>query len=215
MKLSFMKSTWEAANKGASMMLMSNVVLALAVGALVVDKMSAHERLVLVPPYIDKAVKVGWKAADAEYMKSFGLYFATLAANVSPKNVTFVADSLSGMVTSRIYPQVRKQLLVLAEDPVFKTTGGSVRFEPDRVMFESDSSKVFVMGNLTTQNAGGRQESEAVTYEMRVEMQAGRPVVDALTHYSGNQPHTLKWLESNPKAAEGTKAAAQVKDTEQ
>ncbi|RYG63194.1 sex pilus assembly protein, partial [bacterium] len=51
MKLSFMKSTWESANKGTSVMLPSNVALALALGAMVVDKLTDHERLVLVPPY--------------------------------------------------------------------------------------------------------------------------------------------------------------------
>ena len=215
MKLSFMKSTWESANKGTSVMLLSNVALALALSAMVVDKLTDHERLVLVPPYIDKAVKVGWKSADAEYLKSFGLYFATLSANVSPKNVTFVTDSLSGMVSSRIYPDVRKKLLVLAEDPVFKTNGGSVRFEPDRVVFEADTSKVFVSGNMTTQTAGCRQESASLTYEMRIEMHAGRPLVDALTHYPGNQPRTLKWLEGNPKAAEDAKQALLVKESEE
>jgi thymidine kinase len=51
--------------------------------------------------------------------------------------------------------------------------------------------------------------------EVTAQLDFWRHVVDALTHYPGNQPHTLKWLEGNPKAAEDAKVALQVKETQE
>ncbi|TPG92009.1 hypothetical protein EAH72_25175, partial [Pseudomonas caspiana] len=70
---------------------------------------------------MDKEVKIGWNTADEEYLKSFGLYASVLMGNVTPKNVNFVADSVSAFVDPAIYPEVRKKMFILANDPVFNT----------------------------------------------------------------------------------------------
>jgi conjugal transfer pilus assembly protein TraE len=195
MNLGAFNRTWQSTNRSNAYLLISNVILASVAGLLVIDKVSQHERIVLTPPYIDKPMTVAWKSADGEYLKAFGLYFTTLTANVTPKNVRFVADQLSSIVSPAIYPAVQKKLLALANDPAFLNTGGSVRFEPSRVLFEAETSKVFVSGEMTTQTAAGKPEIVMLTYELVVNMRDGRPVVDAIDSYDGDTARTRAWVQ--------------------
>ena len=201
MKMPLLTSTWEGSNKLASVMILSNVILAvgvvIAVGKLVTD----HEVTRIVPPHLTKAVSVGWESADQEYLESFGSYVATLTANITPKNVDFVIARLSGLVTPRVYTNVRQQLLVLSKNPVFKHNGGSVRFDPSKVVSEKETEKVFILGQMTTQSIGGKDTKNYVI-EMKVVMRDGRPWVDSLDHYEGSDPHTLTWIEKNPVLAQ-------------
>ncbi|MHB1268707.1 MAG: TraE/TraK family type IV conjugative transfer system protein, partial [Acidithiobacillus ferriphilus] len=38
----------------------------------------------LVPPYLDKAVNIGYATASADYYESWGLYVAELVGNLTP-----------------------------------------------------------------------------------------------------------------------------------
>lgn len=39
---------------------------------------SRHDRIVVVPPGLSGPVAVDWGRADAEYLKTFGIFYATL-----------------------------------------------------------------------------------------------------------------------------------------
>jgi conjugal transfer pilus assembly protein TraE len=205
MKLSTFNSTWLSTIKSNVFLLTSNILLTAAVGVLILDKVSQHERIVLTPPYIDKPMTVAWQSADGEYLKSFGLYFVTLTANVTPKNVRFVSDQLSSIVSAAIYPAVQKKLLALASDPAFLNTGASVRFEPSRVQFEPETSKVFVSGEMTTQSAASKAEVLVLTYELVVKMRDGRPVVEAIDSYDGDTARTRAWTQMHKAAFDAAK----------
>lgn len=197
MKLPLLTSSWEGANKFAGAMLFSNVILASLLAVSTVGNLSRHETTRLVPPYLAKAVSVGWDTADMDYLEGIGLYVATLTANVTPKNVNFVADRLSQLLTPRVYQGVRQQILALAQDPVFNSNGGSVRFEATKVVSEKETQKVYVIGQMTTQSVNSRDTKSAVI-EMKIVMKDGRPWVDSMDHYDGADPHTLTWIEKNP-----------------
>ncbi|WP_432263210.1 TraE/TraK family type IV conjugative transfer system protein [Cupriavidus sp. TMH.W2] len=197
MKLPLLTTSWEGANTLAATMVLSNVILATLLSVSLVNNFSQHETTRLVPPYLDKAVSVGWNTADTEYLESIGMYVATLAANVTPKNVNFVADRLSQLLTPRIYQNVRQQILALAQDPVFNSNGGSVRFEASQVVSEKETQKVFVIGQMTTQTISAR-ETKSVVIEMKIIMENGRPWIASMDHYDGAEPRTLSWLEKNP-----------------
>jgi conjugal transfer pilus assembly protein TraE len=176
-------------------LLLSNTVLAVcvtvAIGALVTNKPTT----VLVPPQMDRAVTVGWNNASGEYLKSFGLYVAVLAGNITPKNVNFVVDMLSTLVTPRIYTDVRKKLLAQAANPNFVKNAAATHFMPEKIIFEATTSKVFVLGTLTTEgaNQSSGQELKEI-YEMVIKMVDGKPIVDAITNYEGIEPHTEPYM---------------------
>lgn len=204
-----MLNSWDAAMRVAACSLAVNLLLAVALCAAVLKLVNQHERVILTPPHLDKAVAVEWNSADADYLKSFGTYFALLTGNVTPKNVTFVADSLAGYVDSAIYPQVRKSILALAEDPAFVRSGTAIRFDATHVVYEPASSKVFVAGEMTALDAVGRREATARVYELKVTMREGRPYVLAMTNYPGTEPRTLEWLQNHPdQADDGSQSVA-------
>ncbi|SDJ06096.1 TraE/TraK family type IV conjugative transfer system protein [Pseudomonas abietaniphila] len=210
MDIKKMKGTMEGLSSYARFNNLANVFLAVAVCVLSVNQMGQHEQTRLVPPTLDKAVKVGWNNADEEYLKSFGMYAAMLMGNVTPKNVNFIADSVSAFVDPKIYPDVRKKMFVLANDPVFATNAGSVSWTATDVAYEKASDKVFIIGSMESRSATGQSRPNPQVVEYEIKMRAGRPWITGMDTYPGNTPKTLKWLQGHPaKPAEQTKEALQ------
>lgn len=206
MNLRKMMGSWEGATKVAAIMAASNVGLVLVALLLAFKMSSMHERVTLVPPHLEKRATIGWNTADAEYMKGFAMWFAMLTGNVTPKSVTVTADILSGFVAPAIYPDVRKQILALAKDPAFNSSGGSVRFDPNDILYEAQSNKVFVLGDTTTQDASGRTNKQNAVVELEIRIENGRPLVTGMWNYPGNEAHTLEWHERRGAAIEQAQA---------
>ena len=198
MKLSAMMGSWEKANRFAYYLLLSNTALAVTLMGTLYLAIGNRERVVLVPPQLDARVTVGMTTASSEYLKSFGLYIATLVGNITPYNVDFLTDILSRYLDARVYTAVRTRLQAVANDPVFRNSGGASWFEARRLDYEKETSRVFVVGQLNTLSAGKTNPDVApVVYELRIEMRDGRPLVLALDSYEGSEPHSLKWQASH------------------
>lgn len=195
MKLPSLFRSFDEALRAFWMLLFVTVCLAFAVVLLAVVVATRHERVVLTPPYVDKELAIGWSSANADYLKSVGLYFVTLAYSVTPSNVEFVKKAAGTVVDASIYPAVRKRFETTAAEPSFKAYGSVQRFEAGNLLYEPDTSKVFVSGELT---GGGRTGAQSITYELRIVMRNGRPWITSVDTYDGLTPHTLKWLAEHP-----------------
>jgi conjugal transfer pilus assembly protein TraE len=160
---------------------------------------SQHERIVLTPPHVHERMEVAWNSASAEYYKSFGLYVAGLVGNITPKNVDFITDVLSGFLHSSIYADVRTKLKAMSEDPVFRDSGAYSYFMPEQIIYEPDTSKVFVVGNVMLGTAARQPRPEAIVYELMIRMENGRPIVYGLQSYPGNEPRTVEWKKNHPE----------------
>ena len=211
MKLSAMTGSWEKANRFSHWLMLSNAALAVTLMGTVYLAIGNRERVVLVPPQLDARVTVGMSTASSEYLKSFGLYIATLAGNITPYNVEFLTGILSRHLDSRVYTAVRTRLQAVAADPVFRSSGGASWFEARRLDYEKETSRVYVVGQLNTLSAGRSSPDVApVVYDLKIEMRDGRPLVTALDSYEGSEPRTLKWQashahEQKPAEAKGEK----------
>lgn len=158
---------------------------------------SIHERIIIVPPGLSGPVNVDWGKADAEYIKTFGLFYATLIGTITPRNVEYVADRLSAMTSAEAYPVIRKKLLSLSKDVEFMSSGTAINFISYSIIYEPDRGKVFVTGESRIQAGVGAAKASLVTYEMDIRIIEGRPVVLLLQNYPGDKPHTREWLEQN------------------
>ena len=166
----------------------ANVAMA---GALLLTSILAfnqRERVVLVPPIVHEQLEVSLASANAEYHKSWALYVATFVGNVNPGNSAFVADGL------KIYSYNRHRILEQSED--LRVSGRSLRFFPDKVIFEKASAKTFVTGKQEIVSASGAIKEQEVVYEMQIKIRDGMPVVSAFDYYTG-APRTLEWLAKN------------------
>jgi conjugal transfer pilus assembly protein TraE len=210
MRLPLLKKTWEATNIAAAKLISSNLVLALIALAAVLHAFSIKERVVLVPAVLDKSVSVGWESAQKEYLEGIGLTFAILVGNITPGNATFVADTLSLFVHSSIYSEVRKKIFEAANNPVFRNSGGSTRYDPEKVFFEAETKRIFVLGKMRVTTAAtltGRAAPEPdkpLIYEVKIQVTGGRPWIMAIDSYEGTEPHTLKWKEAHPEPEKKT-----------
>lgn len=173
--------------------LVSNVILSLGLVYALVTVSNMRERVVLVPPNLDKKAQIAWAGADKEYLKSFGLYMATLVGNIQPKSSAVVLDSVGVFMAPTIYNDFRRQLLAVIEDPVFKSSGSVISFLPSSVQYEHETTRVFVTGTIITSTAGSQKYQKQVTYEIGTVIREGRPTVNHFTSYEGNVPRTVTW----------------------
>lgn len=206
MKLPWKRTTWEDAIKANIALSIANAVLALFAAYALVTTLTANqrERIVLTPPVVDKTMMVGWDSANEDYLKSFGLYVATLIGNINESNAKFVADNASGFISPSVYPEVRKTILVASESRLFKEAAASTKFTPTSILYEPDTRKVFVSGTMDLLGAGTNNHSEPVTYEMEIRMVAGKPMIFQLVSYADAAPHTQKWIVDHPPAPAAT-----------
>lgn len=84
----------------------------------------------------------------------------------------------------------------IIDDPVFKSSGAIITFQPNGIQFEPETSRVFVTGTLITKSSRLDQQ-KTVTYEIGVRILEGRPVVTHFTSYEGAVPHTVSWHVNN------------------
>lgn len=170
----------------------SNILMAGGLAYAIVALNSEHERLVLIPPYLDEKVQVAWDSANTEYLKSFGLYVATLVGSIQPRSADAIIEAVSAFMTPKLYVEFRQRAKALINDPIYKASGAAMSFQPREIRYEPDTGRVFVLGSLLTVSAAG-EESKEVIYEMGIQMKDGRPWVHHFTSYEGTKPRTLEW----------------------
>ena len=196
MKATFFSKNFDGAVAAAKMLTL--VVAALVVLNLFfgIALLRAREQIVLVPPGLTQQVRIGYGQADSAYYKSWGLYVAEMVGNLTPGNAPFVAEALGRLFASSDYGVVRSA--VLSQGQTMAQNGVVSFFKADAVVWESQTSRIFVTGERREMSPTGTATSvETVTYQMRVSMSAGQPVLDQFSSYSG-APHTLEWEKSNP-----------------
>ena len=171
-----------------------SVAVLISVGTLA----SRHDRIVVVPPGLSGPVAVDWGRADAEYLKTFGIFYATLLGTITPRNAEYVADRLTSMTAPSVYPHIRKSILSVAKDPSFAGSGSTTNFVSNQVVFEPQTGKVFVSGDNRVYSGFGQPKIAQVVYEMDIRIVEGRPVVHSVTNYPGTEPRTTEWKAAHP-----------------
>lgn len=192
MKFSMALKNMSLLQKIAILSVSGNFFGVVAIVMLAYGTLENKERLTLVPPYLDSKVEIAWNTASKEYIKSFGLYVASLVGNLQPKTAPFVIDSLSAFMAPAVYSDFRRQALAIVDDPIFKQAGVVITFQPTNIQYENETSRVFVVGSLITKGSRGDQQKN-VTYEMTINIIEGRPIVMHFTSYEGNIPRTVNW----------------------
>lgn len=197
MKWPFQKTTWETALKSNLFLSISNVTLAVALLVSVFHSVFTKPDTILVPPVVNEQMKIGLNSANEAYIKSFGLYAATLIANITQANADFVVDSISQFIDPAIYPDIRKQILAAAQTSSFKEAAAATKFVPHDVIYEPDTSKVFILGDSSIITSVGAQSPRPLVIEMTIHIKDKLPVISTLDTYEGAIPHTLAWLKDN------------------
>lgn len=209
MKLSNFSKSYDALGESNRMLLVIAVSLSVALACLSVVLLNRHERVVLVPSYIDQKMEVSWNSANQAYYKSLGVNVAMLIGNVTPGTLKFTTDYLGMVMSADIYAKVKPQLTAYGGEDSFKRGTVFTYFTVQTVFFEDKVNKVFVTGFLNTspmevasETGASRIAVKQVTYEMQFKMANGRPLIVGFDSYEGNKPKTQEWLKRNHKRLE-------------
>jgi conjugal transfer pilus assembly protein TraE len=173
------------------------LVLTITLFISVVKLTQIHERVVVVPPGLTGPVTIDWGRADAEYMKSFGFFYATLLGTINPTNINYVADRLSFITEPTVFSDINKQIRSLARDPVFRSSIASANFSVSQMIEDKESGKIFAVGDNTTYSGVGSPTKTQMVYEMEIKIIEGRPLVMSVLRYPGNIARTEKWKREN------------------
>lgn len=176
--------------------MVSNVVLSVSVFYAFIALNNTHERLVIIPPHLDSKAEIAWNSANKNYLQSFGFYVANLVGNIQPSTAGIILEATSAFMEPRIYNEFRRQAIDIINDPVFKQTKSSTFFSPRSIVFEKETSKVFVLGELETKSVNSDLRKKVV-YEIGIVIREGRPWVTHFTSYDGDKPKTIHWYLKN------------------
>jgi len=121
------------------------ICLLLAIGMIVnVVFLRGKDRLIIVPPKIDKEFWVDDKKSSEGYLEQMGIYLATLAGNMSPTNAEYNAKILSSYLDPSVFGQVKNE--IAAQAAYFKRNNISQAFFPASTKIDTETGKVEVDG---------------------------------------------------------------------
>ena len=205
MKLNIFSDEWRGTRS-------ENTFLRILVPLLIISNIACGSALllrsretVLIPPNITEVMTINDRWADASYKKSWALFIATLVGNITPSNVDFVNDQLSGMMDSATYHTMKNTLAVQVSE--IHNNNLTIEFESTQIMYEPETDKVFVIGKSMTSGTNGRLNKESRVFEIQVSIKNGKPLITELVTYA-DQPRTTAVLARAEKQREGDEARA-------
>jgi conjugal transfer pilus assembly protein TraE len=155
------------------LLLVSNLVL--------VVLLRSNQTVVLVPPTLEKEVKVGHKQGDRAYLEAWGLFFATLMGNVTPRNIDFIMATLQRYMAPAIYQEMSQAMLEQAK--TIKSGNLAVSFTVQEIVVLEGQSRVQVKGQMAMHGPFGRSQNLGRTYEIAIAVRNYAPVItDVLVH---------------------------------
>jgi conjugal transfer pilus assembly protein TraE len=142
---------------------------------------SRRETVVLVPANLSKEVRVGVAVGDRDYRETWGLFFAQLLGNVTPKTIDFVLERVGKCLSPGIYQETLKAMYAQAKE--LKVNNLAISFEPAEVAYDEKTDRVLVKGIALLKGAFGAPQTLARTYELGIEVRDYRPVLTYLASY--------------------------------
>jgi len=157
------KRTWKSA-------LAENFYLKIICGLLVVTviitllTMYGQDKIIVVPPNIDRTVWVAAKDAAPEYLEMMGVFFATFLGNISPATAEYNTDVLLKFIPSKEHEKWKTDLKAQAFHIVKNSITQS--FFLKNVEVYPKDKRVEVMGTLQRNVGTVRASSDEVKYIM-------------------------------------------------
>ncbi len=157
--------------------------LTLAVVAL---RQAGRERVVLVPPVVNKSFWVETGRASPEYLEQMGYFLAQLTLNVTPQSVEHQAQVLLRYAAPAAYGDLRTTMLSTAER--VKRDGASTVFSPRDLLVDEATQRVGLRGLLTTFISDRRVSEISKGYVIELEYSAGRIFLKSFRETNPNDP---------------------------
>ena len=169
-------------------------IFANAMLTLLVTRIADRERVVLVPPTIQKTFWVDAERASAEYLEQMAYFLLQLTLNVTPQNVDHQAHVLMQYAAPASFGELRAAMLSTAER--LKRDGASTVFSARDLIVDEAQQRVGVRGQLTTYISDRRVSEVSKAYAIELQYAGGRIFLKAFRETTANDP-----LETEPRPA--------------
>lgn len=192
MRFSLFNGNWELSHKVAIISTGTSIVLAVTVLVQSYGLANKRERIVIVPPTIDQSYQIQWDSANTEYYQSFAVIISGVVGQTNAQNIENSIKTLNQFLAPSLQRNMAESLRALVLN--LPKQGFTSWFSPKEVSYERKTGKVFVSGTLNSSLTGSQIQTQPVTYEYVIKMQAGKPIVTHFDSYTGNKPKTLSTI---------------------
>ena len=156
----------------ASISLILNMLLVLVIFLLI-----GHERIVIVPPTIEKPFWVTSSKVSPEYLSEMSMFFTNLRLNVTTSSAATQGELLLRFIAPKNYNEIKAELLNEAEN--LKKNHITTAFFPINVDVDTKKLVARVTGDLQSTVGDSHLPSERVTYKITYTYNGGRLFVAA------------------------------------
>ncbi|AEH16228.1 type IV conjugative transfer system protein TraE [Shewanella sp. SM101] len=165
----------------------SNLGLTVAVVFLTLMVMNKETEIIVMPNDFKEPIIMNGNQITQEYKIQWGLMIATILGNVTPKNSKFVIDRITKMVPLELNPDEAEALMVSTIEEM-TLRGVSEKFVPSDAIYSSITDYVWVVGEKTTTSLKtGAADSGSYTYELKIGVRNGSPMILDIQQY----PHAV------------------------
>ena len=194
MKLAWMRADIASARRATTFLvvLLVGSMLVNLVLAVFAVRLAGHERVVVVPPTINKTFWVESDRVSSEYLEQMGYFLMQLTLNVTPQSVDHQAKVLLQYAAPASFGELRTALLGAAER--LKRDGASTVFSPQDLSVDERALRVGVRGQLTTFISDRRVSEVSKGYAIELQYSGGRIFLKAFRETNPNDP-----LENQPR----------------
>lgn len=133
------------------------------------------ERIVIVPPSIEKTFWVSSHNVSPEYLSEMTMFYANLRLNVTSENASLQRETLLRYTDPAYYNTLRSQL-VQEEDRITEQHI-SMAFYPVNVKVNSNKFQVILDGDLKTNVGEASVPTKRVSYLVSYRFDAGRLLI--------------------------------------
>jgi conjugal transfer pilus assembly protein TraE len=154
----------------ASISMLLNMMLFLAIFII-----KGSERIVIVPPVIEKPLWVTSSQVSSDYLSEMTLFFANLRLNVTASNAASQRDILLRFVTPENYQDIKTELLLEAER--LKKNHVTTAFFPTHIEVDTKKLLAKLAGEMHTTVGNMHLPSKSMSYQIAYRYQHGRLIV--------------------------------------
>lgn len=184
MKLSHYKSLIQQLIAQRNGLVLITMTLGLSNMGLVALFALKSERVILVPPQIQRSFWVEGAQASASYLEEMALFFAHQLLDVTPSSAAYQREIALRYVGSDFYNVLQKRLL--AEEERYRKENLSTSFKVCEVGVHPQTMTVKLIGDLMSYVAGQKIKQSRESYLIRFRFKSGRFWVEAFELIEGN-----------------------------
>lgn len=160
-----------------------NGYLSLACGSLILNillsigifTIAGNERVVVVPPSINKSFWVDANQVSPEYLSEMSLFFASLRFNITPTNAAMQRELLVRYVHPHFYEALKAELI--SEEEHIKKEHVTTSFYPVNVVVDSKKMISQITGDLQSSVGDAQLPLKRLTYQINFSYNNGRLLV--------------------------------------